>query len=155
MADPVVESIAVDIETKVNEIVTPEFNYGLKAVRPTRTQFKTNAWNDLDVLIVQLDESDRKDRVGSFGIEEVKQPFALLAITRQSDNAETSIDKKNNLVAADIEKKLMEDITRNDFAFSTDVIGKATIDESEKFSGIMLVIEVDYYVKKGDPYTKG
>jgi len=155
MATPVIENIAADIATKIDLITTGNgFEYTLVARRPKRVLFGNETWKDQDVLIVQGAEKSRTDLLGANGVKEIVQGFFLMAITVQSDTASDSIDTKNNKVAADLEKKLMEDITRNSYAIYTEIVDRLPLVENEFFSGVMLEVDITYRVNVEDPYTK-
>ncbi len=150
---PVIEDIAVNIAVAIDLItVEEEFSYALTAVRPKRVLFGTETWKDLNVLVVQGPEKGRTDLTG--GVKEIVNGFFLMVITVESDKASTSIDTKNNKIAADIEKKLMEDINRGGNAVNTEIVSKAPLAEGEFFSGIELEVDVTYRVNVDDPYTK-
>ncbi len=155
MATPVIENIVVNIAAAIDLITTANsFEYTLTARRPKRVLFGDETWKDLDVLVVQGAEKSRIDLIGGLGVKEIVQGFFLMAITIDSDKASTSIDTKNNKVAADIEKKIMEDINRGTYAVNTEVVDKLPLVENEFFSGITVEIDVTYRVNIDNPYTK-
>lgn len=153
MSTPIVEHIAANIKTAVDTItVSNGFNQDLVAVRPKRNDFSDILPEDGKVLIWQGDEERPEEAVIS--AETWIQPFALMAIVLDSDDAETSIDTRLNQVRADIQKKLKEDIRRGGYAFDTEFLPSAKFDDGEGFSGIAVNIAVYYRVKEDDPYTK-
>jgi len=155
VSTPIIENIAVDIKTAINEITTGnDYNYTLSAVRPKRVLFGDEVWDDLDVLIIQSWENARNKVSGAYGIVDVRQQFDILAIVIESDKASTSIDTKNNKIAADMIKKLRIDPQRSDNAHDTEILAVDPFAISDKFSGILVQIEVWYRVKQNDPYKK-
>ena len=153
MSVPVVESIAVDIETKINLITEANgFNQDLTAQRSRRVDFVDVAPADGLVLIWQGTEQRPEDEVIS--VDEWIQPFILYAIVMDSDDAVTSIDTRLNQVRADIQKKLLEDTTRNSNAIETIIGASDRFDDGQGFTGIAVPVLVHYRTVFGDPYTK-
>ena len=155
MTTPIIETIAVDIETAINAVTTGNgYNYTLSAIRPKRVLFGNEVWDDLDVLIIQSGDNARDKASGAYAIVDVKQQFDLMAIVIESDTASTSIDTKSNKIAADIIKQLRVDPQRSGNAHDTTILAVDPFDVSEAFTGILVQIEVWYRVKQDDPYTK-
>lgn len=153
MSTPVIEAIAVNIETAVNAItVANGFNQDLSAIRPKRVDFIDVAPKDLTVLIKQADEEQAKAQAVT--TQEWEQPFVIMAIVLDSDDAATSIDTRINQVRADIQKKLMADPTRGGNAIDTIILPSAEFDDGEGFTGIAVRIAVKYRTQITDPYTK-
>jgi len=152
MSTPRIEHIAVNIEATVNAITEGDgFNQDLVAVRPKRNDFKDVAPEDGKVLIWQAD--DEKPEEQAFSALHWIQPFVLMAIVLDSDDAETSIDTRLNQVRADIQRKLIQDITRGGYAFETVLLPCAKFDDGQGFTGIAVNVAVHYRVKDDDPYT--
>lgn len=152
MSTPVIENIAGNIESCINEITEANgFNQDLIAVRPRRNDFTDIMPEDKKVLIVQTDEDDVE------GVQPAatwNQTFVLMALVIDSDKASDSIDTRINKVRADIRKKLQVDPKRNSLAIDTINRGSAKFDDGEGFTGIAVVIEVQYRTKVEDPYSQ-
>ena len=152
MSVPVIELIAVDIEAAINAItVAAKFNQTLIAVRPKRSDFKDTAPLNGKVLIYQ---GGKEPFTESPGCSSWIQEFVLEAIVLDSDKTETSIDTRLNQVAADIEKKLRTDHTRDGNAIDTLLRGAEPFNDGQGMSGIDVFIGVQYRVKENDPYTR-
>lgn len=155
MSTPIIELIAANIATDIDAITTGNgFNYTLVAVRPRRVMFLDVEWNDLDVIITQAEENGRSTEVGPGATTTIKQFFNLMAIAIDNDTETDSIETKQNKVAADIIKKLITDTNRDGNAIDTNIERVEPLDIPETLSGIKVIIEVTYRVKKGDPFTK-
>ena len=153
MSTPLIEQIAAAIATDIDAItVANSFNQDLTAVRPKRNDFDTAAWDDLTVLISQVEAE--KLSGGNLTVM-WRQYFMISAIVIDSDSAATSIDTRLNYVASDIAKKLLTDITRGGLAIDTNVHAAVPFDdEGSGLSGVAVQISVDYRTKEDDPYTK-
>ena len=152
MSTPRIEHIAVNIEAAINAITEGNgFNQDLVAVRPKRNDFKDVVPEDGKVLIWQADDELPEEQ--AYGAKEWIQPFVLMAIVLDSDEASASIDTRLNQVRADIQKKLIEDVTRGGYAFDTELLPCAKFDDGQGFTGIAVNVAVHYRVKEDDPYT--
>ena len=153
MSTPIIESIAENIKDTINLItVANGFNQTLTAIRPKRNDFAKTGWDDLTVLISQVDAEELK---GGYGCKEWRQNFTLSCIVIDSDTATASIDTRLNQVASDIFKKLMVDTRRGALAIDTNIHGMlAFVDAQTAMSGILIDISVDYRTSESDPYTQ-
>ena len=152
MTTPRIEYIAVNIEAAVNAITTANgFNQDLVAVRPKRNDFSDIVPEDGKVLIWQADEEQAGEQ--AISTQQWIQPFVLIAIVLDSEDAGTSIDTRLNQVRADIQKKMREDIKRGGYAFDTILLPCAKFDDGEGFTGIAVEIAVHYRVNDDDPYS--
>ena len=152
MSTPVIESIAVDIAAVIAAITTDNgFNQDLTAQRPRRQDFSDVTPEDLLCLIVQNNASAEG---GAVGCATWKETFEICVFVIDSDDATDSIDTRRNAVAADITKKLNEDITRGGYAYDTQIIDRAMFNDGEGLSGVVVTVEVSYRTLLNDPYTK-
>ena len=152
MSVPRIEYIALNIETAINEInVANNFNQNLSAVRPKRNDYKLEAPVDGKVLVWQDDEE--KNEEAAIGTQDWRQPFTLEAIVLDSDEATESIDTRLNKVCCDIQKKLLEDVTRGGYAYDTIIMPSMKFDDGEGFSGIAVEVVVCYRTSYTDPYS--
>ncbi len=154
LGDPgtaVIEQIAAEIETAINEItVANGFNQTLTAIRPRRLDFVGILLNDGKVFIWQGDHN-AVENPASMAAEWLVE-FSIGALIIDSDAETDSIDTRLNDVAADILKKLKEDHTRGGFAIDTLFPSIAKID-TEEVSGVIVTITVHYRTQYADPYT--
>jgi len=154
MSVPVVETIAVEIAARINEITTVNgFNQNLVAVRPKRNDFSEEPPANGKVLIWQGGESHPEGE--AIGCDEWLQDFELIAIVKDSDAATSAIDTRLNQVRADIQKKLLADHTRGGNAIDTRFSGSYKFDDGEGFTGIVVVGVVHYRTQYLNPYAKG
>ena len=153
MTTPRIEHIAENIKTAVSAItIANSFNQDLVGIRPKRRDFRDAAWGDGTVLISQREKVPSDEAV--IGSATWWVQFALAAIVIDSDDAETSIDTRLNQVAADIEKKMMVDVTRGGYAIDTRLDGAGPfISDDGSISGVMVMVSVLYRTKIEDPYT--
>ena len=153
VGDPVIELIAKNLETAINAItVANGYKQTLKAVRPRRNDFSDITPDDLTVLIKQADEEQGQEPIGT---QDWTQPFLLMAIVLDSDSATASIDTRINQVRADIQKKLLVDVTRGGNAYDTTILPSQEFDDGNGFSGIAVKIAVKYRTQYTNPYAKG
>jgi hypothetical protein len=153
MSKPVIESIAENIETCINEItVANGFSQNLIAIRPRRLDFDGILLSDGKVTIWQGDHEAAAEPANMCS-EWVVQ-FAVTALVIDSDEETDSIDIRLNTVASDIIKKLAEDVTRGGFAIDTLFPSIAKIDTEEN-TGITVIAAVHYRTALNDPYTLG
>lgn len=152
MSVPRIEHIALNIEIAINAItIANGFNQNLKAVRPKRNDYKHEAPIDGKVLIWQDDEE--KNEEAAIETQDWRQPFTLEAIVLDSDASTESIDTRLNKVCADIQKKLLEDVTRGGYAYDTIIMPSMKFDDGEGFSGIAVEVIVCYRTSYLDPYS--
>lgn len=155
MSDPIVEKIADNIADKLAEItVANGFSQTLDPiVRPRQPDFGNTTWADLTVLVVQDDTETVKSETGlTFKVLK----FKIVAIVQDGDNGTDPIDIRKNQVAADIEKKLMEDIRRGLAAncWGTEVGPVEPFNDSAgKSSGVIVNVEVRIAHVMGNPYA--
>jgi hypothetical protein len=155
MTTPIVEYIAANVLTSINEItVANTYNQTLVGQRLKRRMYLDDAWDDLSVLVVQGDEEEGNALVGSYNVSDMVQPFAIYAIVIDSDNSTTPIDTRINQVDADIKKKLQFDVTRGGYANDTIIKLSEHFTFNESFSGIIVNVNVKYRIKTSDPYTQ-
>jgi len=153
MSTPVLEQIASNIETSVNEITEANgYSQDLTAVRPRRNDYKDVSPDDLTVLIFQGDEEIVE--TAPIGVAEYRQPFMLFALVIDSDSETASMDTRRNQVRADIIKKLMTDTSRGGLAIDTLVEPSRMFDDEDGFAGIAVNFSVFYRTKPDDPYTQ-
>jgi len=152
MSTPIVEQIAVKIESLVNAItVAAGFNQTLTAVRPKRIHLESDINTDLSVIIEAEDAAIEEASTTSIIW---RQGFTLQALVIDSDDATTAIDTRLNAVRGDIEKKLMDPEN-----YKLDGLGEIMLKSAEKFiadpqvAGIAVNIDVLYEVAAGDPYS--
>jgi len=151
MSTPVREKIAVDIEAAMNAItVANGFNQTFAAQRTRRDDFSDVAPEDL-ITVIKIDEPTRVEPAAC-GTEQWLQKFIIRVFVIDSDKAAQSIETRENQVWADVNKKLNEDIQRDNNALNTKVEGPDHFDDGE-FTGIDIPVEVEYRTVLGDPYT--
>jgi hypothetical protein len=152
MANPVIETICTNIETAINAITTANsFQQDLNAVRPKRTDFRNEVWDDLDAIISMAEAEE----VLPTAMEKTwRQNFEILVFAIDSDDETDSIDTRLNKIHADIEKKLIADGTRGSNAIDTNMTGRAPFRNDETaMAGISVFFWVEYRTQIGDPYT--
>ena len=153
MSTPLIETIALHIETTINSITTGNgYNQTLSAIRPKRLLFDNDAWTNLDVLINQTDK-DFNSTIQSNAVDKT-ETFGLSAIVIQSEDAVIELDLLVNQVAADIEKALKIDVTRGGKARDTLFTGATRFAINPAFTGIFITVEVKFRTAFGDPYTQ-
>lgn len=151
MTTPIVEHIAEDIRTTIEAISAPTYNQNLKAIRPRRNDFSDVPPVNGTCLIEQADEEEGEDAIG---FESWVQPFVIWAIVIDSDKETDSIDTRLNQVKCDIIKALLVDHTRGGYATDTKIRPSAKFDDGEGFTGIAVRIDVAYFHKHNNPYSK-
>ena len=151
MSLPVIENIAVNIKTTIDEITVAEgYNQTLIALRSKRVDFNAEALDDLTVAIFQLEADKLASAIGTY---EWDQHFILMAIVVDSDDSTDPIDTRRNQVKSDIIKKLRVDPSRGGYALDTDIAATAMF-KDEGISGVAVEIAVHYRVNEDDPYTQ-
>ena len=152
MSTPILENIAVDIETAINEITTGNgYNQDLVAYRSKRSDYKDFTPSDLTALVTQMEPELVE---GVVGAKTWEQPFTIMVIVLDSDTAGTAIDTRNNQVACDIEKKLMVDPTRGGNAIDTTILPPVRFNDGKGFTGVAVTALVQYRTLINNPYTK-
>ena len=77
--------------------------------------------------------------------------------TRQDDADPQSTDTILNSLLGDVEKAVMQDVTRGGFARDTNIKSNTLFEtlEGQPYSGIVMEIEIIYQHKQGDPEVAG
>lgn len=155
MSDPIVEQIADNIADKLAEItVANGFSQTLSPViRPKQPDFGNTTWADLTVLVVQGPTDSLKSETGlTFKLLN----FKIVAVVQDGDSGTDPIDIRKNSVAADIEKKLMEDIRRGlaSNCWGTEIGPVEPYNDSAaKNSGVVVNVAVKIAHQFGNPYA--
>ena len=153
MSNPVIENIALNILATVNSVVTPTYNQTLVGVRPRAVDFSDVAPVDGKVLIVAGEPRPGVDIAVNDTIEWI-HPFALMALVIDPTGTATSIETRYHQVRSDLEKAMMIDVTRGDYARMTKILPPFSFDFSDGITGISVAVEITYRTKESDPYTK-
>lgn len=152
MATPVIETIAVAIQTALEEITTAnDYNYDVTdVVRPTRAGITPKH----GTCILEQGTKRRSDDTAHM-MDEWIVPFYATLYTRPSDTATTALDTLGNQWGADIEKA----VKANGAQFATGVMD-SWISESafiESDDGAMDGVQAEFLVviehQINDPYT--
>lgn len=152
MTTPINELIAANIATEIALITTGAgFNFNLTVLRPKTVTYKTTAIVDQLVVIKQLPRTKLSEASLVIAWEQI---FELTCWVKNSEAGAVSHETKANQIAADIEKKLTEDVERSTNAYNTRLLGAENFEEDEG-TGVIVTIAVDYKVSATDPYTKG
>ena len=154
MTTPIIEHIAANIETTIDLITTDNgWNQTLTSKRPTAVDYKNAAWDDLDVLISQVNGDEDE---GPLNVKTRNQHFDIMAIALNSESSSVTIDTRLNAIFADIEKKLMEDETRGTYAIDTTIHNPTFFkDNAGGLTGVNIDISIQYRTVLTDPYTQG
>jgi len=143
----------VALEAEVNAITEANgYQQDLTAIRPKRVDWWNDAPVDRNVLIVQGNPTREEETPRQTLLW--RQPFILMAIVIDSDDATAAIDTRINTIRADIEKKLLVEPTHGGLALDSEVAEPVYFGESDAFSGIGVVVEVLYRTAWNDPYTQ-
>ena len=155
MSVPVIESIAANLLTTLNNVTTGNgYNQTIDIKRPSRVTYDTEAaGDDLEGLLVQ---GKREPLEHAFTVYTWRQPFIVIVYALNADRSTVTIDTRLNQITADMEKALRVDITRGAYAYMTN-IGEPEfiISDDGLVSATMLPFTVDYRVLNTDPYTNG
>lgn len=155
MSNPIVENITANIAASIGQITEANgFNQTLNPVRQRGVDFGKLTWDDLTVLIVQGGTTAQDTQ--PIGLQAWDQKYLLVAFVIDGDNSEDPIDTRKNQVAADIEKKLMEDVHRGDsgHCWGTKILQKTPWQDSgAKSSGVAIELECEFRTQKGNPYA--
>jgi hypothetical protein len=152
MTTPILESIAVNIETTLAGITTAAgYNQTLYPKRSKRVDFGDASFLDCHVLIIQGKAENAKSPTMC---EAYLQPFTLGLSIINSDKSTESVDIRINKAVADIIKAVLVDPRRGGYAKNT-TVKPATLflDGSGVSTGADIDIEVLYYTAYNDPYT--
>jgi hypothetical protein len=94
----------------------------------------------------------------------VPNPFMTCKLTvyldiwaRQDDADPQSTDTLLNSLLGDVEKAVMQDVTRGGFAKDTNIKSNTLFEtlEGQPYSGIVMEVEIVYQHKQGDPEVAG
>lgn len=153
MSIPVIENIAADILASINEITTGNgFNQTLAGKRPAAIDYLNADWDDLDVLITQVNSTEEDKPLNTMTRN---QHFDIMAIIINAETSAVTIDTRLNQVFADIEKKMMEDPQRATLAIDTEVHDAVFFkDDAGGLTGVNIDVSVIYRTTLLDPYTQ-
>jgi hypothetical protein len=146
----VLERIAEQVRLTVAAVTEANgFSQTLTALRPKRVHFWDELTADNTVLITQ-EQPERLEMTHT--TIDWRQPFVLQAICMDSDAATASIETRLNAARADLEQKLMTDITLGGLAYDLQ-IEPPDYFAGEHFTGVAVNISVFYRTLLTDPYT--
>ncbi len=152
MAEPILEKIAADIATNIALItVVAGFEHDLTVLRPKTIIYKADSRTDKQVVIKQGQRTKLNEASLAITWEQI---FELTCWVINSEDSAASYETKGNQIAADIEKKLTEDVERATNADNTRLLGAENFEDGAG-TGVIVTIAVDYKVSATDPYTKG
>jgi hypothetical protein len=160
MATPVVEDIAVGLQTAIETITTGngyEFNIG-SVLRPRRKDQYTP--DHLTAVIQQEDPEDPDEPLteGNPAIRHWKQPYTVDVIVNPDQTENRAIDTVINEVRSDVEKAIAVAFASGGALVSFQrgfLIGPPVRFEIEAggFEGIRMFVFISYATDENDPYT--
>lgn len=142
MSTPVLETIAQALADTVAQIES------LTVLRPKRAYFWDEVTADLTVVI-QQDAPSKGEH--TYYTQDWLQPFELLCLAQDSDQATASIDTRLNQLRADIEKKLLADDTLGGLAVGL-TLEPPTYVSAGPLTALVMRVIVHYRTAYHDPY---
>lgn len=139
---PVIEQIAQTLADCVAEVD------GVTVLRPKRAYFLDEVTADQTVVIQQ--ETPEKGE-STIYTQDWLQPFELLVLAQDSDQAAASIDTRLNRLRADIEKKLLANDTLSGYAVGLS-LDPPTYISAGPLTALLLRVVVHYRTMYNDPY---
>jgi hypothetical protein len=151
MALPIVEQIAENVELTLRGIrLVNGYQHDVEVERHKRDG---NRIRD-KLLVIYQDDPPKQDDTPQDSITWM-QPFMVLCWAVESENSTNSIDRRLNLLAADVEKIMLADHNRGGLALDTITRARHYITDTESAGeGILVHFDVQYRVERTDPYTR-
>lgn len=163
MATPIVEQIAVKIQTRLQQIKTTN-GYEItvpSVVRPARLDETAPANNQIYLIQETPTKNESLSCPGSPAKHAWDQPFRISIGLRPSERLTTSIDTLRNIAQADIQKALAQPTTGDwsqwDGLALRSELGSSDwyADDEGAVAGVQMVLTVTYRIPENDPYTLG
>jgi len=156
MATPIVEQITQEIKDRLAEItVANGFNYDLVAARPNRQELSGDyVPKDKTSVLITRGKVEDKNYSSAGNPRRIcwNQEYAIDTFGFEDDEETETVETRLQKMAADVEMKLLEDAQRATLAIKTEVT-LSTIDVNTKWSDVVVMVNVWYRVREGDPYT--
>jgi hypothetical protein len=150
MSYPIVELISqnvVDVLSRVAE--STGYNGTLIVERQKRSG---NIPRDR-LVVVHQDDPIPLD--GAHGHTTWNQPYVVTCYVIESETSDTPIDQRVNFIRSDVEKAVMEDVTRGGYAILTSLEKPELFDAKDgSFFGIDVHFTVTYRTIQDDPYVQ-
>jgi len=148
MADCVQEKIVKWIATKLRELVTTGDLADVE--RPVDGGLPSHPRDKLCALY----QDDPEPVESSQGAQYWTMQLAAMLLYRQADGATAPMDTDINNRRALVEKKLMEDPTCGGNAHLLTVLGPRTLNVSDAYQGLAVIVEVQFGTRLDDPFTQ-
>jgi len=147
--DSVLERIAQQIAAKLGELVTSE---AAAVVERPKSTGVTASPQHLGLVLFQDDPSEDEP---TYGMKRWIQPFSVYAYIRPSDSDTTPIEQLANNFRAEIEKKLLEDVTFGGLALDARIQAPRGFVQTDGFEGVEINFDVHYRTLETNPFSVG
>lgn len=147
--DPIVEQLAANINAALAGVTkTAGYTGDLNVIRATTSTTEIDP-SDLKTVIWQENPRPMPAPYGQVGR---KQIFAIVVYIREGETTGVPIDRRINLVVADIERALMADPRRGGICYIDNVFGEPSLEpNNDRFSSVWIFLQCDYRTLRSDP----
>ena len=148
------ECILENIRTTLAGITTASgFNNDIQSVQRWRQQ--GNSLVAVPCIVINAGPEEKNPVPNPFMT--CKFTVYLDVWTRQDESDSQSTDTILNSLLGDVEKAIMQDITRGNFAKDTNIKSNTLFEtlEGQPYSGVVTELEIIYQHKQGDPEVAG
>lgn len=147
---PILEQIAENVEATLRGIRLAA-GYNTDALVERRLRHGNKIRDNL--LVIHQDDPPKQDGPPQQAMEWL-QPFQIMCYCIESEDSTIPIDRRLNLIEADVEKAMMVDYTRGGLAVDTIPRVKAYFTDTDTGAeGIIYQFDVQYRTAYGDPFT--
>lgn len=155
MPTPIIEYIAANVLSTVQAVTAANgYDNTVTGERLIRTG---NRVRDR-LVVVEQGDTKRSDLDGDRDQYQAigwVQTFYLTAYVLESESSSTAIETRLNSIRSDLEKAIMADPTRGNYAVDTFLVGATRVtDDDSAAEGVVVEIEVYYRVLHTNPYAQ-
>jgi hypothetical protein len=147
------ETISLKVLERLESIRTSKgYRHDAKARRLDSSDMVEPTFEDRLILLLEGDKSPDGERPQ--GGEQWTKRYAAVCYIRVSENADTPLDQRATLIAADVEKAVCEDRFWDNYASNTFLDGtERAMALAEDFYTVVVNFTVQFRHVEDDPYT--
>jgi len=155
MADSIRELIMKDIKSTLESIDTADgYNYTMSERTVRRFNMRGQNFVDLPTYVIDMTQETEIPMISPKEKMRMSITISAYYVQKEDDDLDTGV--YINMMLADIKKSLLVDPQRGTYAIETVITGadKFNTTDEQKYTGIIVGIDVQYQHAYGDPYTK-
>lgn len=151
MALPISEQISENVAQRLATITTAN-GYG-STITVERANMHRGSRPENNVAVIYEGDEQREEDPPA-GYFQYLKPFDVLVWIMEAEDSKWPLDKRANIVRADIEKAIMSDPFWDGLASNTFLQGIRRFDPALETYGCVVSFDIQYRVLETDPYSQ-